>query len=281
MQGHISYANFSGSDITSRSLDSFLNIPPHILQEIRSLCLRHSKLDKSACDLLTKTVPSMSELRILFLSGNLIESGGAVEMIKALCGSRVANLELQNTGIGEPDCEALSELLKSSHSLKHLCIYQNNLSSESVASIITGLSHNSFLTFLNISDSHLSMANVNSLASVLRDQSKCALTWLVLEDCHINGQGASELVAALYKNSTLKRLILDHNPISVEGASSISDMLQHNTSLKDLHLHDDSVGEEGVHQLINGLKHNQTLRQLVLPMKYKTETSDNRIYWWY
>ena len=277
-RGHISYANFMNNGITSKSIQSFVNIPPHILQDMRVLHLNHNKLDGSACDLLAKAVPSMSRLECLRLACNPIGSGGAVEVIKALCGSGVKWLYLYNTGTGKSDCEALCELLKSSHSLYQLYIFRNNLSSKSVASIITGLSHNSSLTFLNISNSHFSMVNVVTLASVLRDQ--CTLTWLVLNDCHISGQGASELAAALYKNSTLKRLVLDHNPIGVEGASSMSDMLQHNTSLEDLHLCDDSVGEEGVHQLINSLKHNQTLRELGLPMKYKPVTSDHRIRWW-
>ena len=277
-RGHISYADFSYNDLTSKSIQSFVNIPLHILQYMRVLQLRHNKLDGSACDLLAKAIPSMSRLEKLWLGGNPIGSGGAVEVIKALCGSGVKQLSLYNTGIGEPDCEALCELLKSSHSLQHLHIDQNNLSSESVA-IITGISHNSSLTILDISNSHFSMANVDSLASVLKDHSKCTLTKLDLQDCHISSEGAVELAAALCKNTTLKHLHLSRNPIGVEGASSMSDMLQHNTSLEYLHLCDDSVGEEGVHQLINSLKHNQTLRILWLPVKYKSETSDHRIRW--
>ena len=280
-RGHISRADFSGNDLTSKSIQSFVNIPPHILHNMRELYLSNNKLDGSACDLLAKAVPSLSGLEKLSLSSNRIGSGGAVEVTKALCGSGVKQLLLYNTGIGEPDCEALCELLKSSHSLQHLDIDQNNLSSESVASIITGLSHNSSLTILNISNSHFSMANVDSLASVLKDHSKCALTVLDLWDFHISSKGAVKLAAALCKNSTLKDLNLNRNPIGVEGASSMSDMLQRNTSLKVLHLRDDSVGEEGVHQLINSLKHNQTLRELWLPEKYKSETSDHRIHWWW
>ena len=278
-RGHISHANFRFNDLTSKSIQSFVNIPPHILQNMRVLHLIHNQLDGSACDLLAKAVPSMSRLEELWLSYNPIGSGGAVEVIKALCGSGVKRLWLYNTGIGEPDCEALCELLKSSHSLQYLDIDQNNLSSDSVASIITGLSHNSSLTTLIISNSHFSMTNVDSLASVLKDHSKCTLTELDLQNCHISSEGAVELAAALCKNSTLKYLYLNDNPIGVEGASSMSDMLQHNTSLEYLHLCDDSVGEEGVHQLINSLKHNQTLRKLWLPEKYKSETSDHRIRW--
>ena len=234
-RGHISHADFSNNDITSKSIQSFVNIPPHILKYTRELHLYKNKLDRSAYDLLGKAVLSMSKLQKLQLFDNPLGSGGAVEMI--------------------------------------------NLSSESVANTIR-LSHNSSLTSLYLSNSHFSMENVVSLASILRDQSKCILTRLVLRDCHISGQGASELAAALCKNSTLKYLDLNHNPIGVEGASSMSDMLQGNSSLEELRLCDDSVGEEGVHQLNNILKHNQTLRKLWLPIKYKSENSDHRIIWW-
>ena len=201
-RGHISYAYFFHNHLTSKSIQSFVNIPPHILQNMRQLHLNTNELDGSACDLLAKALPSMSRLEELQLGGNPIGSGGAVEVIKALCGSGVKRLWLYSTGIGEPDSEALCELLKSSHSLQELYIDHNNLFSESVASIITGLSHNSSLTKLNISYSHFSMANVDSLALVLKDHSKCTLTVLDLGDCHISSEGAVKLAAALCKNTT-------------------------------------------------------------------------------
>ena len=88
-RGHISNADFSDSDLTSKSIQSFVNIPSHILQDMRWLELSDNKLDGSACDLLAKTVPSMSRLEELWLGGNPLGSGGAVEVIKALCGSEV------------------------------------------------------------------------------------------------------------------------------------------------------------------------------------------------
>ena len=264
---------------THMIITSINSIPTDILQNMRELHLSEHKLDGSACELLAKAVPSMFRLEELWLGSNPIGSGGAVKVIKALCSSRVKQLWLHNTGIGLPDCIALCELLKSTQSLHYLSIYQNNFSSECVASIITGLSHNSSLTDLNISNSHFSMSNVVSLASILRDQSKCTLTGLELRDCHIGGKGACELAAALSKKLTLKRFVLNYNPIGVEGASSMSDMLQHNTSLWVLHMLDESIGEEGVYQLINSLKHNQTLWKLWLPKKYKIETSDHRVHW--
>ena len=265
-RGHISHANFRLNDLTSKSIQSFVNIPPHILQNMRMLDLIGNKLDGSACDLLAKAVPSMSRLEDLWLGGNPIGSGGAVEVIKALCDSGVKLLLLWDTGIGEPDCEALCKLLKSSHSLQRLDIDRNNLSSESVASIITELSHNSSLTQLDISNSHFSMANVDSLASILKDHSKCTLTRLELQDCHISSEGAVELAAALCKNTTLKDLNLSHNPIGehVEGATAVAKMLAKNKTLTELDLQDCHISSEGAVELAAALCKNSTLNCLIL-----------------
>ena len=265
-RGHISGAGFSSNGLTSKSIQSFVNIPPHILQNMRELHLSNNKLDGSACDLLAKALPSMSRLERLRLGDNPIGSGGAVEVIKALCGSGVKQLWLWDTGIGEPDCEALCELLKSSHSLQQLGIHHNNLSSESVASIITVLNHNSSLTTLNISMSHFSMANVDSLASVLKDHSKCALTWLYLRDCHISSEGTAELAAALCNNPTLRDLDLGHNPIGehVEGVTAVVKMLVENKTLTLLDLQDCHISSESAVELAAALRTNSTLKCLFL-----------------
>ena len=265
-RGHISYANFSSNDLTSKSIQSFVNIPPHILQNMRVLRLSGNKLDGSACDLLGKAVPSMTRLEDLWLGWNSIGSGGAVEVIKALCGSGVKQLWLTDTEIGEPDCEALCELLKSSHSLQDLHIHRNNLSSESVASIVTGFSHNSSLTKVDISNSHFSMANVNSLASVLKDHpKKCTLTRLKLQDCHISSEGAVELAAALCENTTLKHLNLNRNPIGehVKGVTAVAKMLE-NKTLTWLYLGDCHISSEDAVELAAALCKNSTLKNLDL-----------------
>ena len=265
-RGHISHADFSDNDLTSKSIQSFVNIPPHILQNMRELDLMRNKLDGSACDLLAKLVPSMTRLEELRLGYNPLGSAGAVEVIKALCGSGVKQLWLYNTGIGELDCEALCELLKSSHSLQHLDIDQNNLSSESVASIITGLSHNNSLTILNISNSPFCMTNVNILASVLKDHSKYTLTELYLHDCQISSNSAVELAAALCKNTTLEHLNLTNNPIGehVKGVTAVAKMLVENKTLTWLDLQDCHISSEGAVELAAALCKNSTLNRLNL-----------------
>ena len=265
-EGYISYADFSYNDIASKHMPSFVSIPPHILQGTRKLHLSDNKLDGRACDMLAKVVPSMSSLEDLWLRHNPIGSGGAVEVIKSLCGSGVKDLWLHNTGIGGPDCEALSELLQSTHSLECLDIEQNSLSSESVASIITGLSHNNSLRTLNISDSQFSTANTLHLSSLLREHSKCTLTSLWLRHGHISSEGAVELATALCKNTTLRELNLSGNPIGehVEGVTAIATMLVENKSLTRLLLIDCHISGHGAGELAAALCKNSTLQTLNL-----------------
>ena len=265
-RGHISDAKLNINHITSKSIQSFVNIPPHILQNMRVLRLSSNKLDGRACDLLARVVPSMTRLEDLQLGWNPIGRGGAVEVIKALCGSGVKQLLLNSTEIGGTDCESLCELLKSIHSLQHLDIEYNNLSSESVASIITGLSRSSSLALLNISNSHFSMANVDSLASVLKDHSKSTLTKLVLHDCHISSEGAVEPAAALWNNSTIQHLDLSDNPIGehVEGVTAVAKMLVENKTLTGLDLRYCHISSEGAAKLAAALCKNTTLKHLDL-----------------
>ena len=265
-RGYISTANFSFNDVTSKSIQSFVNIPPHVLQAIRELFLNNNRLCGSACDWLAKAPSLLSRLERLNLGANLITCGAVVVTVKALCDRAVKELSLYKTEIGEPDCEALCELLKSSHSLQHLHIYQNNLSSESVASIITGLSHNISLTDLDISNSQFSMANMNSLASVLKDHpKKCTLTVLYLRDCHIS-EGAVELAAALCKNTTLKHLDLSHNSIGehVDGANAVAKVLVENKTLRELNLQECHISSEGAVKLAAALCKNSILKDLNL-----------------
>ena len=261
--GCISHANFSFCDITSKSILSFVNIPPHILWGMRKLDLMGNKLNGSACDVLAKALSSMSKLEELAFDCNPIGSGGAVKMIKNLCDSGVRLLRLNDTRIGMPDCEALCELLKSSHSLEDLRIKRNKFTSESVGSIITGLSQNSSLKELRMSDSHFRMTNMVSLASVLRDQSRCTLVLLKLRDCQISSEGAVQLTAGLCKNSTIRALYLTQNPIG-EGAIAVAEMLVENKTLTRLEVDHCNINSHGACELAMALCKNSTLKHLML-----------------
>ena len=279
--GCISSVNFGGGNITSEGIEHFLNIPQHIRQGIRELVLYLNKLDAHTCDILAKAVPEMPMLQELDLNSNpAIGSGGAVSLIRALYTSRVKTLGMEDTGISEEDCVCLGELLTSNPHLECLDVMCNNLSSESVKMITSGVVHSSSLRTLNMSQSQFSVAAVVNLASLLSEQSNCKLVELRLQLCNISSEGVAALATALCKNSILHTLDLSFNPIGREGAAAIAQMLPQNRTLRVMYLRDESVGEEGVRQLVSSLDQNSTLDKSVLPIKYKYISSSNpRILW--
>ena len=107
---------------------------------------------------------------------------------------------------------------------------------------------------------------MDSLASVLKDHTKCTLTVLNLRDCHITSESAVELAAALCKYTTLKHLDLSHNPIGehVEGVTAVAKMLVENKTLTWLGLEDCHISSEGAVELAAALGKNSTLKHLNL-----------------
>ena len=281
MHGCLLSVKFDANHITSEGIQHFVNIPQHIRQGIRDLLLNSNKLDARACDLLAKAIAEMTMLEELNLDYNpAIGNGGAVVLIRSLYTSRVKNLRLSATGIGKEDCVHLSELLKSSHHLEHLVIRDNDLSSESVEMITSGVTHSSSLTTLNMSHSQFSVLAMVNLASVLSEQCNCKLEEIVLWHCNITSEGMAVLAAALHKNSTLRSLKLDHNNIGPDGVAAIAQNLPRNRTLRELYLYNNPIGEEGVRQLVSSLEQNSSLDVIYLAQEYEYISGSNpRIKW--
>jgi len=269
-RGTFSEINLSMNGITSKGVQHLLGFPKQIIHELKALNLHSNDFDSESCTALAHLIPYVPHLKKLNLFNNTnIGQGGLVSLIESLTAhSSLEELGLTHTRIGVVDCQAVGELLSSSKSLKELGIGSYGLPPEAVEHIISGLLHNNTLQWLYMNDSHFSLQNTISLASVL--QTNCTLVHLYLAQCDIDSGGAHRLASALCTNDTLQELYLERNPIGVEGAAAFSEMLLKNKSLKVLNLQDDSIGEEGAQRLIDSLSYNVTIKELYLPERYKS-----------
>ena len=266
--GGISEIDLMRNDITSEGVKHLLRFPNQLINKLETLNLRENKLDSESCAALANLIPHMPHLKELNLSNNPnIGQGGAVPLMTSLTAhSSLEKLVLELTEIGVEDCRVLSELLSSSStSLKQLYVGINDLPSEAVELIISGLQHknNTTLEKLVMWDSYFSLKNTISLASAL--EANHTLVHLNLGSCKIDSDGACQLASALCTNNKLQELGLSGNPVGPEGATAFAEMLLKNKSLKMLSIRDDSIGEEGTQKLINSLTHNKTMRELKLP----------------
>ena len=275
--GGISEMNLTDNDITSEGVKHLLSFPKQLINKLKALNLSANlggnNLDSESCTVLAHLIPLVPHLKKLNLSDNHnIGQGGTVPLVTSLTAhNSLEKLLLDNTGIGVEDCRALSKLLSSSTSLKELDISCNDLPPAAVELIISGLHHNTTLKWLDmgshlllheIINSHFSLQNTISLASVLRTNH--TLVDLNLEQCNIDSDGACQLASALCTNDTLQELYLGDNPIGVKGATAFAEMLRTNHTLVDLNLGDCNIDSDGACQLASALCTNDTLQELYL-----------------
>ena len=259
------------NSITTEGVKHMFKFPRKLTNSLGTLDLGRNELNSESCVTLSHLIPHMCHLKELDLSRNSdIGPGGTVPLIRSLTAQNSLeklHLGVRFTVIGVEDCQALSELLSSSKSLKELTIGDCNLSPEAVELILCGLRRNTTLKQLCVDGSLFSLQNSISLASVMTTNH--TLVSLTLWNCHIDSDGVCRLASALCTNATLQKLSIWGNPIGVKGTAAFAEVLLKNKTMKELNLDDDSIGEEGTQTLIESLTHNSTLEKLSLPRKYK------------
>ena len=224
--------SLSGS-ITAEGVRHFLTIPNSLLQHIQHLDLNDNKLDRRACDVLAEGVQRMPCLETLSLRDNSrIGCGGAVQLVSSLHSSKLRELDMNGTGISDPDFECLASYIHSTTSLKGLNIEGNDISVESIDSLCKALSANSSMRKLDMNYCQLTTSHCVCLGQLLRHPIHCKIEWLYLSRCGLTSDGVGEVVSGLSDNHTLRELRLNSNQIGSEGAVAIATMLKTNSSLE-------------------------------------------------
>ena len=261
--GEIISLKFIDNNITLEGAKCLVNIPHQMLHHLKMLNIGScNKLDDTDMKIFCELIPKLTSLMKLDLGGNSIGCGNAVQILKCLLNHKIPlkTLNLDSTDVGEEDCIIISELI-AHNELETLWIGCNDLTSNSVASIMQGLLQNNTIQNLDISSSKFSEENSVSLASVLQ-QSDCQLKELNIQSCVITDEGATQLATALTHNHSLTELDMEDNFIADSGAAALGHMLMHNAVLSELKLVGCDITSEGAVQLATALSGNTTLQTL-------------------
>ena len=189
-------ADFEGNNITLDGVRCLAHIPLQMAQQICFLDFSKNRLDMRALKAFCEVVPKLENLQLLSLWENPIGRGGAVEVLKCLSHHKtpLKALDLSDTYIGEEDCEQLAAVIASSP-IESLDISLNNLSSSSVAYVMSGLLQNNTIKELDIDNSHFSEENCRSVAQYVPQAT--SLRELRMNNCDIDREGLVHLARAL------------------------------------------------------------------------------------
>nr|XP_061796656.1 uncharacterized protein LOC133588062 [Nerophis lumbriciformis] len=183
------------SDVGVKILSKGLASPHCILQV---LDLWDCKLRKGSCHPLASVLSTPSNLKHLDLSENNLSDEGVEILSKGLASThcKLESLNLHDCNLKKGSCRPLASVLRSSSNLKHLILYENDLSDEGVEILSKGLA-----------------------------SPHCILESLELSSCKITNKGCVFLAEALKLNpSHLKELYLTDNQIGYEGERVLLDV---------------------------------------------------------
>ena len=146
------------------------------------------------------------------------------------------------------------------------------------------LIHNSSLQKLSLHHCNLTHKDINCLGDQLLHRSSNTLEELDLGGNFICDNHLDELVAALIKLNSVKRLNLSHNYIAGKAVMSLKRLLESNSSIEELDISANhgrwaSIDAEVAVYLIRSLKFNNTLKHLNFGRKVaQPEPADEE--WW-
>lgn len=151
--------------------------------------------------------------------------------------------------------EILGKGISKNSSIEHLRITLDL--SDGLNYITKGLVNNHYLTYLDISCSHLGDIDCSLIANYLRNNS--SLKILDLSDNSFKEVGLKLICESLYENNSLESLFLELILFKNEGCESIEELLKKNIKLKFLYITDCSFDDIGLNYIGRGLLFNSSL----------------------
>jgi hypothetical protein len=128
--------------------------------------------------------------------------------------------------------------------------------------LISYLTHDHFITELNLWNNQLGKAGAQALAAALKTNT--SLITLSLYNNELGETGEQALANMLKTNTALTTLDLGGNQLGKAGAQALAEALKTNTSLTTLSLWHNQLGETGAQALAEALKTNTALTTLDL-----------------
>ncbi len=260
MNGSIRKLYLGRNPIGVEGVAHLQELPHEILQGISCLVVRDCELDSAALDLLSRLVPTMTSMRQLDISHNLVGHGGTVNIFKALSTvNLLQTLGISGINLGPTDIMALSQLIRPSvGSVKKLEIGDHKMTRKHTEMMLEAVLCPSSLESLYLAHVHL----IPRAATLLQHNHN--LIELTVRGC-IPGT-ISHIAEGLHSQTTLRELqvqyIRSQQP-TTDDIIALSEMLRKNQSLKTMTLLV-MVMRQDVQPLVSALQDNHTLEQLHL-----------------
>ena len=209
------------------------------ISTLTKLYISNSNVTDEAVDGLAAVVNKNIKLQEFDVSGNNLQSKGAIKIAKVLQNiSTLTKLYINNIFTKQTGNTAAGDLalaLSCNSQLQELNISNNQFSGADILKIANALLNKFALKKLYMSNNNISVEAADSIAAVISCSSQ--LKVLDISGNCIRTKGFIKIANALQKISTLQQLYINNNHITDEASNDIAEICYHNTQLKVLNYH--------------------------------------------
>ncbi|XP_065899282.1 NLR family CARD domain-containing protein 3-like isoform X2 [Dysidea avara] len=257
---HINKLILADNHLTTSSSKYITEISMHAKTRVLYLQGNHLQDD----DYLSILVQS-NTLEVLDVSGNEIQTEGAIQLSKALRlhQSCIKVLILMNNGITKMAADELALALATNTALEVINLSHNRLQSMGIIKIFGSLQEsNTSLKVLDAEYNEITDWAADNIAAALK--ANTSLQQLNLSGNSLKTKGAIKIVNALKSNKTLKMLSLRSCDITDQAGDYIANVIAINKGLEELILCDNQLQTVGATRIIQSVATNTTLRLINL-----------------
>eukprot|EP01022_Parablepharisma_sp_SALTPOND_P008828 TRINITY_DN137029_c0_g1_i1.p1 TRINITY_DN137029_c0_g1~~TRINITY_DN137029_c0_g1_i1.p1 ORF type:complete len:745 (-),score=58.44 TRINITY_DN137029_c0_g1_i1:57-2291(-) len=229
------------------------------LKGLEELYLDKNCLSPNSGNIIAKIVRGCKKLKVLNINTNTLQHGAA-DIFKAVCGSKITHLSVNQNEISSSK-DTLREMLKTS-SITTLCIEDNLLGSDGAKEIAEGLVENYTLKYIWMRGNNVQDVGAEEIAKSLHSNS--CLKVLGIGTNNITDKGAITLAKAIAKHKALLGLYMRYNILTKEAVKAFADALTENEKLRILGLNRVFLNDDSLDALVKLIHSAKRLEYLML-----------------
>ena len=235
------------------------NKPEHF-QTINKIQIENSSLNNSDYSALENIINHCSELFVVQLNSNHIDTLHAHELLSTLTETHLKSLSFTDNWIGEKISKDFFDCMKNQQEMTSLDLSLNWLRDKGIITLVESL--NPSLDKLNLSCNDFHYDGMLAISHFVVNNPN--LTELDISYNHLDAKSALPLANIIKTSESITSIKANSNQLGDEGSAIIADALSQNLRSIELDLSDNNISDKGVKRLLDCAGNNNVTIKLDL-----------------
>ena len=284
---HLKELNLNGNNLASGTMKIARSLQR--ISSLTKLYINHNSVTHEIIDDIAAAISCNTKLEEFDISGNNIQSVGAIKIMKALkgictlrklgfsnnnitdeaadeiaaavsCNSKLQDIDLSENHLQTIGMIQIMKSLKRIHMLKKLNLNDNNIGVKAADDTAIAISYASQLNELDVSNNKLQTEGIRKIVQSL--QGSQTLTKLCISNNNVTDEAANDIAAAISCNVGLQEFDISYNLLTKSGAIIIAEALEKISTLTKLYINHNQIDDKAALYIGRVIRYNTGLKEV-------------------